>query len=153
MPSRWDFLLDQKPVPLAEYLLDEVAKLLVKDLSQWPPPVRELEPSLAAGLHGVLESRRPPDALFEEAFRLARLDLERQLEAYDDYVRNRRWLERGLAPEHKPALLFLTRFLIEQMLSLGEATEGRVHRKAMLSCLERAERRWSAERKRLLQVS
>ena len=52
-------------------------------------------------------------------------------------MRNKRYLEHGLAPTDRLALLFLNRWLVEQMLGLGEATEGRVNRRLDVQCLDR----------------
>jgi hypothetical protein len=84
-------------------------------------------------------SQRPAPAVYTEALRLARWELSHETDAYDDYMRNKRYLERGLAPEDRMPLLFLGRWLTEQMLGLGEATEGRVKRKHMRECLDRLE--------------
>ena len=138
MPSRWDAVLDQKPVPLAEHLLLECSKLFAKDLQAWPPPVEELTPEAAALL--VSEPKRPGADLLREAFKLARWDLQREHDAYDDYMRNQRWSEAELTAADKPMLLFMSRFIEEQLLSLSEATEGRVDRKAMLRVLDLTER-------------
>ncbi len=142
MPSRWDRLLETKPVPVIEHLVSEVAKLVAADLVGWPPSIGEIEPAASQQLEAVLApgKPRPASGVFTESFRLARWELERETAAYDDYMRNRRWLQHGLAPEDKPALLFLCRWLVEQMLALGESTEGRVNRPRMLDCLERIER-------------
>lgn len=144
MPSRWDHLFEARPGPLVEHLLEEVARLLVKDLAHWPPPVHEVDaltapPALAALLSG--EHPRPGGAVYREALHLARLELQRELEAYDDYVRNKRYLERGLAPTDRAALLFLDRWLVEQMLALGESTQGRLKRPQLVRCLELVERK------------
>ena len=40
----------------------------------------------------------------------------------------------------KGMVLFLSRFMAEQLLGLGEATDGRVTRAAMLDVLSRTER-------------
>src|SRR5215218_3121752 len=146
MPSRWDHLFEARPVPIVEHLLEEVARLLVRRVAQWPPPVQEVDaliatPELAALLAG--EHPRPGPAVYRESLGLARLELQRELEAYDDYVRNKRYLERGLAPTDRPALLFLDRWLVEQMLALGEATQGRIKRPQMVRCLELVERKLS----------
>ena len=69
--------------------------------------------------------------MFREALRLARWDLEREHAAYDDYVRNRRYLERGLTEADRPALLFVSRWVLEQLLALADATGGRVKRPAL----------------------
>ena len=43
----------------------------------------------------------------------------------------------GLAASDKGMLLFLSRFMTEQLLALGEATNGRVSRSRMLDVLDR----------------
>ena len=78
--------------------------------------------------------------MFREAFRLARWDLSREFEAFDDYIRNMRFVAAGLGPDSRPLLLFLSRFMTEQALGLNEATEGRIDRRRMLQVLERTER-------------
>lgn len=143
MPSRWDFLLETKPVPLVEHLKDEVAKLLAQELQSWPPPMTELDPAWVRKHATVFEpgAPRPSDALYREAFRVTRWELERDVEAVDDYMRNQRFLERGLAPTDKSALLVLSRWLTEQLLQLSEATENRVKRKDLIDILEKLSRR------------
>ncbi len=138
MPSKWDAVLESKPVPLTEHLISECAKLFARELATWPPPVTEVTGAAAALL--ASEPPRPSAVVMREAFRLARWELARELDAYDDYVRNQRWLELGLAAADKPMLLFMSRFIEEQLLALGEATEGRVNRKAMLRVLDLTER-------------
>ena len=147
MPSRWDYLFETRPVPLVDHLLEEVSRLLAKELAQWPPPVLEVDldttsPALTELLSG--EHPRPAPAVYTEALRLARLELQRELDAYDDYMRNKRYLERGLAPTDRAALLFLDRWLVEQMLALGEATEGRIKRPQLVRCLELVEHKLRA---------
>lgn len=149
MPSRWDYLFETKPIPMMDHLLEEVAKLLAKDLEKWPPPVQEIDLD-TGGQFATLFTEptpRPSPAVYTESLRLARWDLTREFDAYDDYMRNNRYLERGLAPTDRTPLLFLSRWVVEQMLGLGEATEGRVTRKLMQQCLDRLEARM-----RLIQV-
>ena len=133
MTSRWDRLLDQKPVPLADHLLAEAARLLGQELQRWPLPVAEVDPATGADLAPLLRSdaRRPPEAVFREALRLVRWDLAREHGAYDDYVRNRRYAEQGIAEADRPALLFVSRWVLEQLFALSEATGGRVNRAAL----------------------
>jgi hypothetical protein len=132
--SKWEFLLDQKPVPILEHLLQECSKLFAKELSSWPPVLEDASPEV----HALLAANplAPSADLMREAFRLARWDLQREHDAYDDYIRNQRWLERGLTHADKPMLLFLSRFIDEQLLGLGEATHGRVNRPSMLRVLD-----------------
>jgi hypothetical protein len=77
----------------------------------------------------------------EESLRLATWELQREFDAYDDYMRNKRWEERGLTAADKPALLFVSRWLVEQLLALSESTEGRVGRPLLIRCLASTRRR------------
>lgn len=138
MPSRWEQLLERKPIPIIDHLVEEVSKLFAESLRTWPLEVDDAEPSTLALLEA--NPRRPDDALFREAFRLARWDLGREFEAFDDYIRNMRFVAAGLPPDSKSLLLFLSRFMTEQALGLNEATEGRIDRPRMLRVLERTER-------------
>jgi len=90
------------------------------------------------------DAPRPPKEVFTEALRLARWDLERSTDAVDDYFRNRRYREAGVTDADRPALLLVTRWLLEQLLSLGEATMGRVKRSDMARVLDRLERALSS---------
>jgi hypothetical protein len=143
MPSRWDFLLDQKPIPILEHLVAEVSKLVAKDLEKWPPPITEMDLELGRKFEPLFfpDAKRPGPAVYSEAIRLCRWELERDVEAVDEYMRNRRYLEKGLSEEERLALLFLSRWLTEQMLGLGDATYGKVKRPAMIRCLEEIDRR------------
>src|SRR5687768_3372208 len=118
MPSRWDLLLDTKPIPLIEHLLEEVAKIMAKDFSVWPLRIDELDLATGRQFAEVLELKnpRPSAPVYREAFKLARWEIEREVQAVDDYMRNQRWLELGLAPTDKLVLLLLSRWLVEQML-------------------------------------
>ena len=143
MPSRWDYLLETKPIPIMDQLLEEVARLLTKDLSQWPPPVEEIDLDTGGTFAPIFLEHppRPSPAVYSEALRLSQWELAREFDAYDDYMRNKRYLERGLAPTDRLALLFLNRWLVEQMLGLGESTEGRVKRPMMRQILGKVEAR------------
>jgi len=145
MTSRWEHLLHQKPIPLLEHLLDEVARLLGAELRCWPLNVQELDVATGRAFAELLAagSPRPPEAVFTEALRLARWDVEHAPEAADDYFRNRRFADAGLTEAHRSALLLVSRWLVEQLRSLGEATEGRVKSREMAAVLTRLERGFS----------
>lgn len=144
MSGRWEHLLDQKPKPLAQHVLDEVSKLVAADLAKWPLPVADLDPETGRKFEPLLraDSKRPAPALFEECFRLAAWELNRYVEAIDDYMRNRRYLEKGLSEEDRLALLFVTRWLVEKLLALKEEAEGRFSRQELIGCLEDVGRRF-----------
>ncbi len=145
MRSRWDFVLDLKPISLVDHLLEEVAKIVAKDLARWPLPVQQLDAETGRSFAALLlpDARRPADVVFHEAFRLARWELERDFDGSAEYMRNRRYLEHGIAESDRQALLLVSRWLVEQLLSLKEATEGRIKRPQLVDCLDRIRRRFS----------
>ncbi len=143
MASRWEHLLDQKPVPILEHLLDEAARFFAQQLSTWPPELMEIDLPSGKPTAELLAAHplRPAGGVWRESFKLARWDLEREFEAYDDYMRNRRYLAAGLAEADRAMLLFLSRLLTEHALGLNEATQGRVDRPKMVELLHRTEKR------------
>ena len=147
--SRWESILDSKPVPLLTHLLNEVAKQLVADLRQWPPPVAEppVEPSPFAQFYRE-PSPKPTHRVYEEALQLIQWELERQFDAIDDYMRNHRWAAAGQMPADKPRVLLLTQWLVEQLLSLAEATQGRVNRPKMIEAVSNIRRLLEKEKNR-----
>jgi hypothetical protein len=140
-PNRWERLLEQKPIALVDHLIDEVARLFSKALVEWPPSVESLDEVSAAPLRELLlrQPARPDERLYRQAFTLARYDVGRDLEAFDDHVRNERWVAVGLLPSDRPLLLFLARLLTEQVLTLAEHTSGRLTRPQLLEVLRRTE--------------
>ena len=138
---RWDRLFAQKPIPLVEHLLEEVAKLLASDLRRWPPPIEELGPQAGKDFQSIAGGERPqpPREAYRQSFQLARWELLREFGAYDDYLRNQRWTEVGLSPAHKSDLLYLSRWMLENLLALREQTQGRVNREQLADCLLRAQ--------------
>jgi hypothetical protein len=144
MAGRWDFLYEVKPVPLREHLVEELGRLVAEDLSRWPLAVESFAiPGEATRFAPLLEggAPRPGPAVFRAAFLLARLELERELEQIDDYMRNERWRP-GVHPGAAyDAMILISRYLTEQMLSVLERTGGRVPRARLVECLRRAEQR------------
>ena len=140
-------MLEQKPRPVIEHVLDEVSALFASDLNSWPPKIEAFDEVTGHALAQLLADtpRKPEINVFQQAFHLTRLDLGRQFDAHDEYLRNQRWLEAGLTGKDKGMVLFLSRFMAEQLLALGEATEGRVTRHAMLDVLGRTERLYLKE--------
>lgn len=144
--GRWDHLFEAKPRPIVEQVLDEVANLVARDLLTWPPPIQGWESDAEAKRFAPLfapGAPRPGKAVFREAFRLARWEMDRAIEAIDDYVRHERWREAEVAPDGHLALQFLYRWLTEQMLGLAEATESHLRRPQLRDCLERCEKRFA----------
>ena len=70
--SKWDYILDLKPKPVVTHLLDEVAKLLAKDLAQFPPPIEGFESATAEARFRPLfadASHLPPHAPCQKSVR------------------------------------------------------------------------------------
>ncbi len=141
-PNKWDLILAQKPVPLRTHLLEEVAKIFAADLGIWPPRVEDFDAHTGQKLADLLNDSplQPSARLYQEAFTLTQFDLGRQIEASDDYLRNQRWMTGGLGAKDKGMMLFLSRFMAEQLLGLAEATQGRLHRSDLLDVLDRTQR-------------
>ena len=141
-PSRWDHLFERKPVPLAEHVMDELARLIAAELERWPPEVSEWSsPAEEERFRPALEAARPDPRTFEAAFLLARLELTRELEQIDDFMRNEHWRAWVAPGTGFLAMLFLSRWLLEQVLAIAERTEGRLKRPQLAEVLTRCEKR------------
>lgn len=142
MIGRWERILESKPIPVIDHLVAEVAKLLAADLQKWPLPVEELDVKLEPTFAPLLlpGTPRPEHKVFTEAFRLVRWELAREFDAYDDYMRNKRYLVANVVETDRPALLLISRYVVEQLLALGEATENRINRARMAQVTEHVER-------------
>jgi len=140
--DRWERILDRKPVPIREHLLDEAARLLQGELERWPLPVEEMDPRTGATLGALLAPDAPPPSpgVYRAALRLVRWELGREHDAYDDFMRNRRYLGLGIVESERSALLLVSRWVLEQLLALSEATGGRVDRPGLLRIVDRLER-------------
>ena len=137
-PKLPPLVLESKPIPLIDHLILEVTKLLRKDLSTWPLPVQDLDLETGRKFAPLLmpDSRRPDPKVFEEAIKVARWELQRELDASADYFRNQRWRERELPDEARTEILFISRWLEEQLLSLREYTQNRVTRAQLVRVLD-----------------
>lgn len=141
MTGRWERILESKPIPVIDHLVAEVGKLLAADLQKWPLPVEELDVQLEPTFAPLLlpDARRPEHKVFVEALRLVRWELSRQFDAYDDYMRNKRYLAANVVETDRPALLLISRYVVEQLLALGEATENRINRARMAQVTDHLE--------------
>jgi hypothetical protein len=139
-PTKWDLVLEQRPIAMLDHLVGELGRLLAEELAVWPPGLEPADAREAQRLAGLLERHptRPDPRVFDEAFTLAQRELAHEVDAIDDYFRNRRYLEVGLGPDDRELLLFLSRLVVEQLLALGEATEGRLDRRRLRAVLARA---------------
>jgi hypothetical protein len=120
---RFDHLYDLRKRPVKEEVLERFAADLAQRLQDWPPAevdwvTEELRQRWSAGL-----SRRPGEPVLRLALDLARLDLLREHEAFDERMRNdapRACREAG----DEAALQLLVIFLTEQCLALKDWADG-----------------------------
>jgi hypothetical protein len=137
-PSKWDLILGAKPVPLVEHFLQQVVAVLGDDLLTWPPPLEGFDAASGQQFAGLFEeaTKRPSLDVYRQAFGLTAWELQRNFEAIAEYFRNKRYLEWGVAESDKTMMLFVTRYLTEQLLALAEATEGRIKRTQLAALLD-----------------
>jgi hypothetical protein len=138
---RWDHLYDLQKQPVKEVILARFAEELADRLRAWPPPdvewlSEDLRLRYASGLAGP-----PRDELLRLGLELARLDLLREHEPYDEAMRNRApAVCRDTAEE--AALQLLVLYVGEECLSLKEWAEAaKLTRPDLARAVDLAERR------------
>lgn len=138
---RWDHLYDLTKRPVKEVVLDRFAEELAGRLRAWPPPdvewlSDELRDRHRAGLAGP-----PRDEVLRLGLELARLDLLREHERYDEAMRNRAPAV-CQGPAEEAALHLVALYVGEECLSLKEWAEGtRLTRPDLAHAVDLAERR------------
>lgn len=119
----YEWIYERQAQPLKEYVLDEVAKLLAQAVEEFPPRIEEweredvrrrFEPLLAEA------AGRPEKPVVRVALKLFSWELERDVEAIDDYMRNERWQSEQLSPRDRELAIFLWQHWTEQTLSFKD---------------------------------
>ncbi|HET8723557.1 MAG TPA: hypothetical protein VFM53_05075 [Anaeromyxobacteraceae bacterium] len=138
---RFDHLYDLQKQPVKDVIVERFADELAERLSAWPPSdvewvTDDLRRRWAAGLEA-----RPRDEVLRLGLELARLDLLREHEAFDEAMRNRASRTcQGAAEE--AALQLIVLYVGEECLALKEWAEGaRLTRADLARAVELAERR------------
>jgi hypothetical protein len=141
--GRWDYLYDAKSRPIGDYLLDELAKQLEKEVRGFPPEVDFGEDPAAAARYGPLlaSGKKPSDVAVQTAIWLARNDLLREFEAVDQFMRNGGLEERLGSDEDRELCRFLWQFLVEECLAFSEASNSRFKHADLAEALARLEKR------------
>jgi hypothetical protein len=141
--GRWDHILDQKPRELKEYVLEQVAEQLAKDLRDFPPPIEEwLDDALKARYAPVLaRTGRPELETYRVACELAREEMLREYELIDRFCRSPEY--RRLLPVEleEQTAHFITRYLVDSALAFQEHTEGKFKRADLVGLVEKVEDR------------
>jgi hypothetical protein len=140
--GRWDFLAEQKPQELKEYVLDRVADRLAAELRSFPPPIEWIDLSLQERYREVLSRQSAPDArTLRVACELSRRELLRDFELIDAFWRS------GAFREHLPTELdestarFVSGWLVDAALELQETAKGKFSRRELVGLVERIEDR------------
>jgi hypothetical protein len=140
--GRWDFLAEQKPQALKEYVLDEVARRLADELRSFPPALEWVDLSLQQRYREVLARTSLPEArTLRVAFELARRELSREYDLIDAFWRS------GAFREHLPneleeaAARFVGGWLVDAALELQEVATGKFSRPELVALVERIEDR------------
>jgi|GEM_PF-1449066 len=141
--GRWDFLEGKKPQELKEFVLDQVADELAKDLRAFPPPIEEwLDESLHLRFQSVLgRTTKPELETLRVACELARRELLRDYELIDRFCRSPEWKRLLPEPLEEETAHFVTRYLVDSALAFQEFAKGKFKRSELVSLIERIEER------------
>jgi hypothetical protein len=140
----YEWIYERESQPLKEYVLDEVSKILAQAVEEFPPQIDEweredlrarFEPMLAA-LQG-----RPQLGVVRVALALFRLELDRDVVAIDDYMRNERWAAEGLTPLEREQAIFLWQFWTEQTLVFKNYAGNKFKWAELMGLADRLEKR------------
>jgi hypothetical protein len=138
--GRWDFLAEQKPRELKEYVLDRVAQTLAGELRAFPPSLEWIDASLRQRYGEVLaRPSMPGSSTLRVACELARRELSREYELIDGFWRS------GAYREHLPNELeemtahFVCRWLVDSSLAFQEAAANKFARRELVALVEQVE--------------
>ncbi len=138
---RYDHLYDLQKQPVKEVILSRFADELADRLRAWPPADLEWLSEDLRKRHAAGFEAHPRDEVLRLALELARLDLLREHEAFDEVMRNRAPATCP-APGELAALQLLALYVGEECLALKEWAEGaRLTRPDMVHAVDLAERR------------
>jgi hypothetical protein len=138
--GRWDFLADQKPRELKNFVLDEVAARLAAELRAFPPSLEWMEASQKERYRPVLERGTMPEArTLSVACELARRELLREYELIDAFWRSGAHRERLPNELEELTAHFVCAFLVDSALAFQEAAANKFARRELVGLVERIE--------------
>jgi hypothetical protein len=136
---RFDHLYDRQKQPVKQYILEQFAAELARELEAWPPAEVEWSSDALARRYAAGMEERPRQEVMRLALEAARLDLARDFDAAERLVGAAR---PGWTPADAAAGHLLVRFLTERCLGLKEhATGARLTRADLVAMLADVERR------------
>ena len=141
--GRWDHIFDGKPRELKEFVLDQVADQLTRDLRAFPPPIDEwLDQSLQDRYRPVLERVTPPELeTFRVGCELARRELLRDYELIDRFCRSPELARLAPTELEQQTVHFVTRYLVDSALAFQEFAQGKFKRQELVELIEKVEER------------
>lgn len=141
--GRWDFLGDKKPQELKDFVLDQVADELARDLRAFPPPIEEwLDEALHERFRAVLgRASKPELETLRVGCELARRELLRDYELIDRFCRSPEWKRLLPDPLEEETAHFVTRYLVDSALAFQEFAQGKFKRLELVTLVERIEER------------
>lgn len=141
--NRWERILDQKPRDLADYVLDQIADALAKDVREFPPPgIEWIDGAMRERYAQVLARQsKPPLETYRVACELARQEMLREYELIDSFCRSQRFHE--LLPDalEEQTAHFLTRYFVDSALAFQEHAQDKFKRRDLLTLVEKIEDR------------
>jgi hypothetical protein len=138
---RWDFLYDRQKQPVKAYVLERFAEELAGELEAWPPPFVDWVSDAQRARWAAGVESKPKEDVLRLALELARLDLLREHERYEQLLA-RDAAARLRSDADTAALQLLVFFATERCLALKEHAEGlRLARADLADALSDVERR------------
>jgi hypothetical protein len=141
--GRWDYLVDRKPQPLKDYVLDQVAERLARDLTAWPPAIEEWldEPTREKFRAAVERPSAPGLDTLRVGCEMARRELLRDYDLIDAFWRGGR--QRDLLPDEleERTAHFVTRFLVDAALGFQDLAQDKFNRRELVALIEKVEDR------------
>jgi hypothetical protein len=141
--NRWERILDQKPRDLADYVLDQIADALAKDVREFPPPGIEWVDETIRGRYAQVLARgsKPPLDTYRVACELARQEMLREYERIDAFCASPRF--HALLPDRleEQTAHFLTRYFVDSALAFQEHAQGKFKRRDLVTLVEKIEDR------------
>jgi sulfur relay (sulfurtransferase) DsrF/TusC family protein len=119
---RWDFLYDRQKQPVKAYVLERFAEELAGELLGWPPPFVDWVSETERARWAAGAEAKPRDDVLRLALELARLDLLREHDAYEQLL-ERASPTRVQSAAEAAAVHLLTFFVTERCLALKEHAE------------------------------
>lgn len=152
--KRWEPILEQKPVPAEDVLLELLAKELCDLVESFPPAEADVEwqdDRTRARYAGRLAALPPPD--LDTVDLLAKIlvhDLRHEQDAIDFLFRNDHHRAACPTPEHVDALHLLWQVALDQLLYRQEQLRTPLPRRTLVRVVERFRERFRVRKQHLL---